>query len=159
MRDSKGRFVKGYSSGYGFQKGHIAWNKGRHPSLEIRQKISASLIGKSPGRQNALKGAEKIRQSKLGAKNHRWNGGRYKDSFGYVYILTPGHPYSRAGYVAEHRLVMEKAIGRYLLPTELVHHKNGIKDDNRLENLELLTRRTHKGNVVCPFCKQTFAIR
>ena len=45
----------------------------------------------------------------------------------------------------EHRLIMEQHIGRYILPDEVVHHKNGVRDDNRLENLELMTFKEHAG--------------
>lgn len=73
-----------------------------------------------------------------GENNFKWKGGR-TTSNGYIYILNPSHPNaSIKGYVAEHRFVMEKKIGRYLTREEVVHHINHNKTDNRSENLELL---------------------
>jgi len=82
-------------------------------------------------------------KSQLGKFASGWKGGKTNIS-GYVYIYQPQHPHVNAsGYVAEHRLIIERKIGRYLLLTEVVHHKNGIRDDNREENLTLFTNNEH----------------
>lgn len=72
-------------------------------------------------------------------ENHNsWKGGKTSTNEGYVYVKTKSHPYSNAnGAVLEHRLVMEKFLGRFLTPIEVVHHLNEIKNDNRIENLFL----------------------
>ena len=60
-------------------------------------------------------------------------GSRWRDRNGYVILTLPG----KKGRIAEHRYIMEQTLGRQLFPDETVHHKNGIKDDNRPDNLEL----------------------
>ena len=77
-------------------------------------------------------------RNRRGNKNNHWKGGRTHASKGYIYVWNPTHPHAtKAGYVLEHRLAMEEYLGHCLEPWERVHHKNGIKDDNRIENLEL----------------------
>lgn len=89
-----------------------------------------------------------IRPQRRGPRNGpghpNWKGGRQVDADGYILVWQLDHPHARripgrksGGYVAEHRLVMERVLGRYLEPGEVVHHKNGVHDDNRPENLEL----------------------
>ena len=76
--------------------------------------------------------------------NKNWKGGRIKTKAGYILIHQPNHPNAdKNGYVFEHRLVLEKKLGRLLTKNETSHHINHIRDDNREDNLMLLNRGSH----------------
>ena len=87
------------------------------------------------------------RPTTRGKKNHRWKGGRIKTSNGYIWKYAPNHPMaskvSPVGYVLEHRLVMAVHLKRNLDRWEVVHHINGVRDDNRIKNLVLTSNSKH----------------
>jgi hypothetical protein len=103
-----------------YQKGNIPWITGKHHSANSIQRM---------------------RELNIGEKNPNWKGGRHKMKGGYIQVCTGN------GHSLEHRLVMEKHLGRKLEIWETVHHINGVKDDNRLENLKLLPGIEHNSKI------------
>jgi hypothetical protein len=79
-------------------------------------------------------------RNRTGKDNPLFVSGKSKHN-GYLILSSAMWGENQGRY--EHRVVMEKILGRSLLPTELVHHKNGDRTDNRPENLELMTRQSH----------------
>jgi hypothetical protein len=82
--------------------------------------------------------------NRISSKGAHWKGGKKETKEGYVQILSHKHPFKdNHGYVLEHRLIMEKHLGRYLTENEIVHHINMIKNDNKISNLQLTTIKEH----------------
>lgn len=87
-----------------------------------------------------------------GEKRHNWKGGRNITSKGYILTaIYPDNPYYSMSretsggthVVMEHRLIMSQSLGRCLDKDERVHHRNGNKKDNRIENLQLMSKNSH----------------
>jgi hypothetical protein len=79
---------------------------------------------------------KQIMSAMSGKNSPTWKGGRKKNHCGYILAKADNHPRSDArGYVLEHILVAERVLGEYLPAGSVIHHINGIKHDNRIENL------------------------
>ncbi len=77
------------------------------------------------------------RKKRVREKHPRWKGGRTVNNDGYIMLWTPN------GMKSEHRMKMEKKLKRKLKSSEIVHHKNEKKTDNRLCNLAIMTKSEH----------------
>ena len=116
---------------------------------KTKAKISKSQLGKVSklkGIKLSKEHRKNISNAKMGKYriNTEFGGHEKRRKDGYISIYLPTHPNcNKEGYVMKHHLVMEKEIGRLIMPNEVVHHKNHIRDDNRIENLELMTHSEH----------------
>jgi len=148
-------------------KGLRTW-LGRKHTEATKQKIRKQHLGKKLSAEHRAKVIKTLRYGLKGKDNPAWKGGKSlkpaemrkgAPKQWYRMIKKTDHPFAeKNGYVLEHRLVMEKHLGRYLQKGEFVHHINGIKDDNRIENLELMNTIRHNGRTKCPYCHKEFLI-
>lgn len=108
-----------------------------------KKKFSKSVEGRPSPRKN-VKLTEETKRKLSIAKTKKGIGHKKTRQDGYIAVYFPDHPKSnKDGYIMEHDLIMECYIGRWLKDEEVVHHKNKIRNDNRIENLELMTFREH----------------
>lgn len=111
------------------------YSKGRKLTEEQKKKLSLIKTG--------VPRTEEMKSKMRGNKNWNWKGGKFIDGFGYVHIRRLNYPFAINGCVREHRLVIEEARKITLNPWMIVHHINGIKNDNRLENLRVMSKGEH----------------
>ena len=87
--------------------------------------------------------SRRVSANQLREKNPYWKGG-IRQRNGYIQILKPEHLFcDKKGYVFEHRLVVEKNIGRYLKKDEVIHHEDGNKKNNKINNLKIMKQGEH----------------
>lgn len=110
------------------RKRRISWNKENPiPTWKARQ----GAINRDPSTRPR------------GEAHPHWKGGQKLNKDGYRMILCVGHPKRKSRYIPEHRFVMEKFLGRFLDKNEHVHHIDGNKLNNSIENLRLLSNSEH----------------
>lgn len=134
-----------------WNKGKSSWNKGKKCPWA---KNNPQIFKK--GHIPWIKGKKRL--DIIGEKNPNFKGKVFSGN-GYIEVYSPNHPFKNShNCVFEHRLVMERILGRYLTKQEIVHHKNGIRDDNRPENLMLCVRNKHWHSQACPKCGFEFVV-
>ena len=137
-------------------KGRKTWNYGktikddpRIEKLRVWQGKEFSethkrKIGlKSTGRKHTEETKKKISQTHKGKLNPNWKGGLYTRIDGYKFLSVPDHPKNVKGYVAQHRVIIEKKLGIILDKDQIVHHKDGNKGNNDPNNLVVMDKIEH----------------
>ena len=126
--------------------------------------ITADHIKRAADRERARKTnlfCSKLCSTRWTAANRASTRGYVTTTKGYRALRMPDHPMAdRTGYVMEHRAIMAESLGRNLTADEVVHHLNGDRLDNRLENLQVMPKRLHdrtsgstkRHPIVCPYC-------
>jgi endogenous inhibitor of DNA gyrase (YacG/DUF329 family) len=102
------------------------------PSQAVLQHCSVACAGE----------ARTARAGRLLERTHNGRPARLTGR-GYVMVWEPGHPNAIKGWYWEHRVVMEKSLGRLLERDEQIHHRNGQRDDNSISNLQVVSPQEH----------------
>ena len=120
----------------------MSYNKGKdNPMYGVCRKGHG--LGRKLSEKTKRKMSENAKLRKC-ENTSNWKGGQFKDGDGYIRVLMPEHPRANNnGYVHRSHLIAEKLLRRYLYSNEITHHKNGIRDDDSPENIEVTTQSKH----------------
>lgn len=119
-------------------KSAVTWAL-RKFNIPIRKPKEALIVRDQTGRGRLVNGSN----------NPMWRGGRSQTSSGHIRIWTPNHPKAtKRGTVLEHILVWERVTGKSLPDNWVIHHLNGIPNDNRPKNLLAMPRKCHRHNLL-----------
>ena len=121
----------------------------RVPCIDCGKERWVALNHGEPKSTRCLSCANRIGHNFPMERNSNWRGGRRDQVDGYVVRTIPqNHPYhsmaGKSNQVREHRLVMAEHLERPLKTEEFVHHLNGLRNDNRIENLVLTDIKEHE---------------
>lgn len=139
-----GEIRKAQDIGYKTHYAKYIW----HACLTCGKERWVAIVHNKPSSFKCQKCGCQGRVMPRGIKSPFWKGGKTYLKSGYVsvqvYTDSPYHSMANEHHtIGEHRLIMAQQLGRCLLSSEHVHHKNGIRSDNRLENLELISPANH----------------
>lgn len=142
------RYIRGHSTRVITPESHANRSAAASRRMQrpgAREAVSATHGGKTIGAEHRAR----LSEANARERNNNWKGGRTPHGAGYVYVnVGVGHPMANPkGYALEHRIVVAGHIGRVLDRVEVVHHINGVKDDNRIENLQLLPDHSAHGRL------------
>lgn len=119
-----------------------AWKGGIAGKQKVRECVDCGCEVRSTGFRRSVKETRCTSCWQKGDRNVQWRGGCLT-SKGYVLILKPGHPRARRCYVNRSHLVWEESNGRYVQPGEVIHHIDGSRDNDIIENLQIMTQGEH----------------
>lgn len=146
--------IYGWEIGKSYNSKYVYW---LCPGCGNKRWVRDSMVNRPTFTGYCVTCMARVKKRWKGENHWNWKGGFYRAQYNLVYLPT-GSPYramvNGRGYVLEHRLIMAESLGRPLYRWEIVHHLNGNKFDNRLENLAITNTNNHERHTLVKLLQQ-----